>query len=136
MDEYLVEIRKRFAQDKFATDAAGIVVEDAKPGYSRCVMEITEKHINAAGGVMGGAIFTLADFTFAIAVNGLEDCNTVSLASQITFLSSPKSKKLISESECIKSGRTTCFYTINIVDSIGTKVAVVTINGFKTNTHF
>ncbi len=79
---------------------------------------------------MGGAIFTLADYTFAVSSN-FNQPQTVSITSQINFIGMAKGKKLISESRLIKDGRTTCLYEINISDELGTKVAFATFTGMK-----
>lgn len=42
-----------------------ITIVEAKVGYSVCKMQIAEKHLNGHGTCHGGAIFTLADTTFA-----------------------------------------------------------------------
>ena len=63
------EARAYFSNDKFAMKTTGIQIDDVKPLYAKCSLKITDAHKNAAGAVMGGAIFTLADFTFAVAVN-------------------------------------------------------------------
>ena len=128
------EIRARFAADRFATEAAGIAIDEVREGYAKCSMEIAPVHRNAAGAVMGGAIFTLADFCFAVAANSGAGAQgiTVSLSSSITFLSGAKGNKLIGEAACVKSGRSTCLYTVSIADELGTKVAFVTVNGFRT----
>ncbi|MBP5464296.1 MAG: PaaI family thioesterase, partial [Treponema sp.] len=82
------------------------------------------------GGVMGGAIFTLADYTFAVASN-FRQPQTVSVTSQINFIGRAKGKSLTAESQLIKDGRTTCLYGISVTDELGTKVAFVTISGMK-----
>lgn len=64
----LKQIQKVFSNDRFATDN-GAVIEQADEGYAKCWLEIQPHHLNAAGTVMGGAIFTLADFAFAVASN-------------------------------------------------------------------
>ena len=65
----LNEARKFFSGDAFAVEQAGAAIEEIGDGYALCSMEYGEKHLNAAGTVMGGAIFTLADFAFAAACN-------------------------------------------------------------------
>ena len=77
---------------------------------------------------MGGAIFTLADFVFAVATNTRESV-TVTTTSQISYLSAPKGKVLYGESRLLKDGRRNCFYEINITDELGTFVAVVSTTG-------
>ena len=126
-EEVLEKVRKRFENDRFATDN-GAVIEAVGEGYARCVMSLDEHHYNAVGSVMGGAIFTLADFAFAVASNW-KPC--VSLTAQITYLGRAKGKKLIAEAEKVKEGRTTCYYLIEVADELGNKVAHVTSNGFS-----
>ena len=124
----LEEVRTRFAHDRFATEN-GAVIEEVNEGYARCSMDITPLHLNAAGGVMGGAIYTLADFAFAVAANWNQPLH-VSLTSQITYLAGAKGKKLIAQARMVKEGRSTCFYMIDVADDLGNIVAHVTTSGF------
>lgn len=123
------EIREFFANDLFAMKA-GIVVDDAHENYAKCSMPITADHRNAIGGVMGGAIFTLADFTFAVASNNT-GVPTVSLNAQITYLRAAKGDVLIAETKCLHSGRSTCAYVVDICDNTGVSVASVSFTGFR-----
>ena len=125
------EIREIFKNDRFAT-VNGAYIEEVGDGYSVCSIEINENHKNAAGGVMGGVPFMLADFAFAVAVNH-ETMNTVSLSSTISFLGVAKGNRLIAKAECVKFGRATCYYTVHITDEIGTMVAEVVFTGFNKN---
>ena len=127
--------RKTFANDRFATEAAGVIIEEAGDQICRCSMRITPIHKNAAGGVMGGAIFTLADLTFAVAAN-FGGRMTVSISSNISFIGVCRGETLLSTAKCIKSGRSTCFYEIEVNDDLGNKVAIVTITGFIKDQQF
>jgi len=60
--------QKQFAKDEFAKNC-GIAIIDATPGCATVQMEITEKHLNSVGVLHGGALFTMADFAFAVASN-------------------------------------------------------------------
>ena len=126
----LEKARDFFGKDIFASKTTGIEIEEIGDHYAKCVLNITDSHKNAYGGVMGGAIFTLADYTFAVASN-FNAPQTVSVSSNISFSGMAKGKKLIAESNLIKDGRSTCLYSIEIKDELGTKVAFVTINGMK-----
>lgn len=129
--EQLERTREVFKGDLFATEAAGITIEEARPGYARCEMELKRHHRNAMGAVMGGAIFTLADLAGAVAMNcGKEQPDTVSLHADITFLSGARGSRLIAEASCVRAGRTTSLFDIDIKDELDTKVARVSINGF------
>lgn len=77
------EIRKFFKADRFATEN-GAVIDEVGEDFAVCSLEIKDGHKNAAGGVMGGVPFMLADFAFAVAANH-EVVRTVSLNSTISF---------------------------------------------------
>lgn len=122
--------RERFADDLFATEATGIIIEDVKRDYSKCSLELKQIHKNANNQVMGGAIFTLADFAFAVASNE-ENPVTVSLSSNIVFLSPVKGKTLFAEAKAVKSGKRTCTFNISVYDDTETAVATVTTVGMR-----
>ncbi len=130
-DINLEEIREIFAKDRFATEN-GAVIEEVREHYARCSVELTERHFNAAGGVMGGVHFMLADFAFAVATNW-NGMGVVSLSSTISYLGAVKGKKLIAEAECIKEGRSTVYYRVDVTDDFGNRIAEVGINGFRKN---
>ena len=71
---------------------------------------------------MGGAIFTLADFTLAIACNIAEQ-PTVSISNTIEYLNATKGTKLIATCDVDKSGRNVGFYTVDIVDDTNRPIA-------------
>lgn len=128
-EEMLKEVQERFKHDRFATDN-GAFIEEVDEGYARCVMPLDEHHYNAVGSVMGGAVFTAADFAFAVASNwNKKPC--VSLTAQITYLGRAKGKKLIAEARKVKEGRSTCYYLVEVTDELGNQVAHVTSNGFS-----
>lgn len=126
----LEKAREFFYKDTYACKTSGIVLDEIGEHFSKCSMKITDAHKNAYGGVMGGAIFTLADFAFAVASN-YNAPQTVSVTSQINYTGMAKGTTLIAQANVIKDGRTTCLYDIDIRDELGTKVAYITITGMK-----
>ena len=125
----LEEAKAFFVHDRFATEN-NMVLEELTENGAVCAMEITERHQNAEGGLMGGAILALADFTFAAAsVNAHRP--TVAQQVSLSFLNASKGKKLISTAVCIKSGRTSCVYRVEIKDDLGKDVAQAMFTGFK-----
>lgn len=129
----LEEIRNRFKNDHFATEATGIVIDSAEPGKAVCSMTLEKRHMNENNVPMGGAVFTLADFVCAIAANGYSEKNTVSQNVSITFLSPAKGKRLIAEASCLREGRTTALYTADVRDELGTYVAHAVLNAYIIN---
>ncbi len=124
----LEEAKKFFINDRYAMVTTGIDIEEVGEKYARCSLKIDERHMNAVGHVMGGAIFAIADFTFAVATN-FRQPTTVTTTSQISYLSSPKGDTLYSESKLLKDGKRNCFYEIMIKDNLDNLVALVSTSG-------
>ena len=124
----LEEIRKQFSGDRFATEN-GAVIEEVGFNSATCSLVITDSHRNAMGAVMGGVYFMLADFTFAVAANQ-EKMDCVSLRADIAFLDSAKGNKLIAKATCVKDGKTTECYRVDVTDDLGTFVATITVTGY------
>lgn len=129
----LEEAREVFSRDLYATKLSGTKIEEVGENYAKCSMAITENHRNAYGGIMGGCIYTLADFAFAVASNFDKENLTVSLVGQASFLSMSKGNVLYAEAKLIKDGRTNCFYEIMISDDLGKDIAVVSFTGAHVN---
>ncbi len=121
----LEEVREFFAQDKFATQACGVRVVHVEPGRAITELVIAEKHLNAMGNVMGGALFTLADFALAIVCN-LGEMPTVSVGSSIEYIKAVQGGRLTAECTTDRSGRSMGFYTIEIKDEAKVLVAKMT----------
>ena len=77
---------------------------------------------------MGGTIFTLADFAFAVASN--QNGRDVVAGLSDYLLKSAKGKHLTAVARQIKDGKRVCFYEVVVSDELGTEVAFVTINGY------
>lgn len=128
----LEALRERFSHDKYATALTGAEIREAEPGQAVCALPLREEHMNANHTPMGGAIFTLADFTFAVSANAYSDRISVSMQHDITYFAPARGKTLLAESRCVRCGRSTCFYVVEITDDLGGKVAHMTVNGFVT----
>jgi acyl-CoA thioesterase len=125
----LEKTRKYFANDRYATELTGIIIDEVREDYAKCSMKVRPEHLNANGFVMGGAIFTLADFAFAAASN-TEDRNSVSLSSTIEYFRPAKGRELYAEAVCKKGGRQVGFYEMTVTDEEGKKIAQVNTSGF------
>ncbi len=79
MDKY----QQYFTADKFAM-GNGIELVECSPGHARATIKIEDRHLNGAGVVHGGLLFTLADFCFAAAVNSYGFI-TLSINAAISF---------------------------------------------------
>lgn len=123
------EAREFFTGDKFAA-ANGITIDELGEDSCLCSMDIRDDHRNAVGGVMGGVIFTLGDFAFAVASNNVH-MTTVGQHVSISYLSGSRGKRLYARAKCRKDGKTTCVYNIDISDDLGRDVAQFIGTGYK-----
>lgn len=123
------ETVRLFEEDRFATEN-GAVIDEVDDHYAKCSLKIEDRHKNAMGAVMGGVYFTLADFALAVASNW-QEMGSVSLSSEITYLTSAKGEKLTAEAICIKNGRKTSYYRIDVRDEYGNLAAAVTATTFR-----
>lgn len=124
----LEEIRKIFEGDRFATEN-GAVIEEVGDRSATCSLILTDSHRNAMGAVMGGTYFMLADFAFAVAANW-QRMGCVSLHADISFLGAAKGQKLIAKAVCIKDGKSTACYRVDVTDDLGNLAATVTVTGY------
>ena len=121
--------REYFRKDTFAMNN-DMALEELTQDGAVCSMAVTERHQNAEGGLMGGAILALADFTFAAASNNVHR-PTVAQQVSFSFLNASKGSRLLSTATCIKSGRSSCVYHIDIKDDLGKDIAQAMFTGFK-----
>ncbi len=132
----LEEVKEFFQNDVYATGTTGIEILEARPGYAKVSLSIDERHMNAANRVMGAVYYTMADFAFAVAFAvannyDMEEAVTVTLSSQISFLSAAKGNRLFAEARVLKEGYGTTFYTVEVMDELGTQIAVVSSSGYR-----
>ena len=128
-EKTLEEVRKIFEGDRFAMEN-GAVIDEVGENTATCSLVITDSHRNAMGAVMGGTYFMLADFAFAVAANW-KKLGCVSLRSDISFLGAAKGEKLIAKAVCIKDGRSTVCYRVDVTDDLGNLTATVTATGYR-----
>ncbi|HEY9566907.1 MAG TPA: hydroxyphenylacetyl-CoA thioesterase PaaI [Thalassobaculum sp.] len=77
-------VRHMAARDSVAL-ALGVEVLEARPGFARCAMTITDRHLNPHGVCHGGVLFTFADSTFGYACNAYDQV-TLAQGADIDFL--------------------------------------------------
>ena len=123
------EAREYFSRDRFAT-GNGMTLDELGDGRAVCSMTLGERHRNAYGGVMGGAIFTLADYAFAALTNDRER-RAVAQQVSINYLSAPKGGRLIATATYRKDGRSSCVVNVDVTDDTGRDIAQFIGTGFK-----
>ena len=124
-----------FKNDIFAVETTGVHLEKVSEGYAKVSLPLSRAVENAAGRVIGGAIFTMADFAFAVAANYSRPV-TVTLTSQVSYFCTASGDILYAETRCIRDGKHTCFYETDITDGAGTLIARVSTTGCRLKKRF
>jgi acyl-CoA thioesterase len=109
-------------RDQFAV-RTNIELLSIAPGQARAKMMIQPFHLNGVGTVMGGAIFTLADFAFAAASNS-HGTIAVAVNVSISFLKAATAGTLWAEAREISKNFKLGSYTVEVKDDQGEIVAL------------
>lgn len=131
------QIIEFFNDDKYAA-MTGVKIDHIDDKNVICSLEIKDFHFNAGNRVQGGAIFTLADFTFAVACNYNDlregqQTITVNQSCNMTFFNTPNGTKLISKSECLQKGKKLSVYRMTVTDDLDNIIAEMLGNAYTVN---
>jgi acyl-CoA thioesterase len=126
-----MDVKDFLKQDKYA-ELSGIELLEYEIGYAKAIMKITPSHLNAGGICQGGAIFTLADFAFAAAVNG-QGFLTVSINSAINFFRTEKDGCLYAEAREINNHKRLPYCEVKITNEKNELIAVFNATGYRFN---
>lgn len=116
-----LKYHKTFEKDVFAANN-GIKLVEAKPGYAKSRMEISPGHYNSVGIVHGGALFALADFTFAVASNS-HGRVALAIDAEISFFKATSSGTLTAEAREISLNSKLGTYLVEITNEANEQIA-------------
>ena len=126
----IVKIVERFRADHYAVGLTGIEIVDVLENYVKTKLVVEPKHMNALGMIHGSALFTLADFTFAVAINTEQQESAVAIECHISFLKPVNEGVLYAESRLISKSRSLVACDITITDEHGNAIAKFHGRGF------
>ncbi len=109
--------------DKFV-EFCGITLDEIGPGYARTSVTIDNRHLNGAGIIQGGVLFTLADYALASAANSREKVS-VSIETSMSFIKGVSSGKVIAIAKEVTCGRTLARYDVPVTTEDGTLIAML-----------
>lgn len=119
-----------FKRDRYAT-LSGCELTEIGEGYARARMTVQQQHLNGGDVCQGGAIFTLADLTFAAAVNSHLTL-TVSTSSNITFFRPvPLGATIYAEARELIDHPRIPYAEVRVTDDDGHLVALFTSSGYR-----
>jgi acyl-CoA thioesterase len=135
MREYVMDKIKGLAtdNDQFAKHS-GLELLEVSSGYAKVKMVIAAYHLNGVGIVHGGAIFTLADFAFAVASNS-HGPTAVGINSSITFIKAVKAGVLFAEAQEVSLNSKIGNYNVNVSDESNDVIAVFQGTAYRKKTN-
>jgi acyl-CoA thioesterase len=123
------ELRRFFEGDRFAA-RNGIELLEVEEGRARARLTVSAEHLNAAGVVQGGAVFTLADFAFAAASNSRGNV-ALAIEAHVTFLRAVRAGILHAEAREESGSRRLSTCTVRVTDENGELVALFTGTAYR-----
>jgi acyl-CoA thioesterase len=115
---------KRFVDNDHFAKHLGIDMLEYSRGRARARMEIKYHHLNSAGTVHGGAIFSLADAVFSAASNSH---GTLAMAINVGisfFKAVKKTGALTAEANEVSLNLKLATYLVNVTDDDGNAIAL------------
>lgn len=128
MEDKIKKLEQLLHNDRFARHNEIRLVSIGK-GEAQAQMTVQDKHLNGVDIIQGGALFTLADFTFAAASNS-HGRIAVATNATISFFKGVSSGKLTAFAKEISSGKTLGHYAVDIFDDQQNKIAHFTGTAF------
>jgi acyl-CoA thioesterase len=115
---------KQFIEKDFFAKHLGIEMLEYAPGKAKARMEIKDdQHLNSAGTVHGGAIFSLADAVFSVASNS-HGTLAMAINVSISYFKAVSGGTLIAEGEEVSLNPKLATYLIHVKDQEGSSIAL------------
>ncbi len=121
MDTDLNKYQRQFDKDLFAKHS-GIRLIAATPGFAKARMKVLKKHMNSVGILHGGALFTLADFTFAVASN-THGKVALAIDAEISFFKGVSAGTITAEAREISLHNRLATYQVDLRNETGELIA-------------
>ena len=115
-------VQKFVDADRFAKHL-GVEVLEHGTGRARARMEIRAHHLNSAGTVHGGAIFSLADAVFSVASNS-HGTLAMAINVSISFFKAVRKGALVAEGREVSFNPKLATYLIEVKDDAGASIAL------------
>lgn len=128
MDE---KLKKYYSSDKFAA-LCGLELIEFRPGYSKVQVKINENHLNGAGIVHGGLLFTLADYCLGTAANAYGKV-ALALNTAMSFVAKSSDGILTAEAREISKSNKILTYNVEITNEEGKLLAHFTGMAYVTH---
>ncbi|MBO5680993.1 MAG: PaaI family thioesterase [Lentisphaeria bacterium] len=97
----------------------GMQILSISEGCAEAEMIVTEHHLNGMRSVQGGALFTLADFACAAAINSF-GMAAVSMSASVSFIRPGiNMKRMTAVAKLVNKGKTTTVLDVDVIGENG-----------------
>lgn len=127
---YEQKVREILAKDQFVS-YIGVTLEEVGDGTATARLKLQPYHLNGAGLIQGGAVFTLADFTMAAVANSTGRIAVTSSA-QISYLKPANGEFLIARGKMVAESRSLGTIEVNVYNDKEELVARLNGTAFRT----
>jgi len=122
-------VKEFFKGDRYAT-LSGIELLTVEPGRAKARMEIREMHLNTVNVVQGGAIFTLADYAFAAAVNAYGNL-AMSIETSIRYFKGIGEGVLFADAQMVHIHKRLATFEVRVTNEQGELIALFTATAYR-----
>jgi len=122
-------VKEFFKGDRYAAHS-GIELLTVEPGHAKARMEIREMHLNTVNVVQGGAIFTLADYAFAAAVNAYGNL-AMSVETSIRYFKGAEKGVLFADAQIVHLHKRLATFEVRVTDERGELIALFTATAYR-----
>jgi acyl-CoA thioesterase len=116
------QVKKFVEADHFAKHL-GIEMLEYSKGTAKARMALQKHHLNSAGTVHGGAIFSLADAVFSVASNS-HGTLAMAINVSISYFKAAKSGTLFAEGREVSINPKLATYLVDVKDETGNAIAL------------
>ncbi len=110
-----------FEDDNFAKHL-GIELVELGRGRAQAKLEMKDIHLNGMGVMHGGAIFSLAAWTFALAANSHGNM-AIGINASVSFVTAVREGTLTAKAREISLNQRLSTYSVDVTDENGTLIA-------------
>jgi len=122
-------VKEFFKADRYAA-LSGIELLEVEAGRAKTRMEIREIHLNAGNVVQGGAIFTLADYAFAAAVNAYGNL-AMSVETSIRYFKGVGEGVLFAEARIVHLHKRLATFQVQVTNEKDELIALFTATAYR-----
>jgi acyl-CoA thioesterase len=117
------DVKQFFSVEDLFARHTGIELLEVGSGWAKASMKIAPYHFNGAKTVHGGAIFTLADFAFAVASNS-HGTLAMGINTSVSFVKAVTKGTLYAEAREQARNPKLASYSVIITDDVSDVVAI------------